>query len=281
MTATLATYLLMIWNALLEGVGLRRRRYPWGTVFDAQSDLPLELAIVRLKTAEGRILETRVTDRAGRFGFLAHSGTFLLEAIKNGFETAPASSASGSRYQPVLHSPKMVIAQDEAVILVNIPLRSLVSKGGRWLSGSRWLGTLHRPALFISVPVGLANYLLLPSSLNLIVLIVLGLVIASEWLILSPRFFGLVTGPDHRPLAGVVLQLVRTEDRKVVCTQVTDYLGHYSFLVRPGSYQMRVNSPTWRAPSWLDTTVFKVTNPTGGIIDRWICVAPATSQEQP
>jgi hypothetical protein len=278
--ATMVTsYLLMLWNTLLEGIGLRRRRYPWGTVFEAGSDQPLELAIVRLKSTEGHLLETRVTDRMGRFGFLAQPGSYTVETMKNGYRLASALRAAGSRYQPLLTKENFIITKSDAVIRANIPLELLTK--GRHLSGlATWLGLFHRPALVVTVPLSLWNYAALPTTLNLAILLILGLIIASQWLILTPRFFGTVSGDQHQGLAGIVLQLIRREDGKVLATQVTDRRGRYSFLALSGTYQIRVASPTWQEPSWLSSKLFRVTGLTGGLIAPWIRVRLAQPKDE-
>lgn len=275
--SALAGYLLLLWNGFLEGVGLRRRRYPWGTVFEAGTDQVVELAIVRLLTEEGKLLETRVTDRAGRFGFLAKPGVYRLEVAKAGYILAPARQAAGSRFSPVLAKPVIHIQPEDAVVRTNIPLERVEHQAGRSLLA--WLGILHRPLLLMTVPIGLWNLAIQPTAVNGAVLAVMAFLITSEWLILTPRYFGTVSGPDHRPTPGVVLRLLRLADQKVVDTTVTDRAGRYSFLARSGQYQIRVASPGWHAPAWLETHIFTVKKSTGGIIAVWFRVEPASGEE--
>lgn len=279
-TATLlSSYLIGLWNTLLEVFGLRRRRYPWGTVFDVATDRPVELAIVRLTTTEGRLLETRVTDRAGRFGFLAKPGTYQLAIQKPGYELAALAQASGSRYQPVWNGKPLHVSARDTAIHVNVPL--VAQANPRQWSPARIAGLLHRPVLLVTLMVSLGNYMLLPSTLALIVIIFSALLLAAELLILLPRGYGRVFDHRHRPLPGIVIRLLRADDDKPVATQVTDQSGEYSFLARPGRYHLiLVDDEAWQAPDWLEERrIFTVTRPDGDLLAPQI-ILTATKDQQ-
>ena len=261
------TLFLMLWNAILEWLGLRKRRYPWGTVFDVRTDQPLELVIVRLHTAAGKLLETRVSDRLGRYSFLTDPGAYRLAFQKAGY--TPVTSAPGSRYQPVYTGTALTIESKGHAIQTNLPLRQTSRPNS--LTLGHVLQALHRPALWITLPLGLWNYTLVPSIGTAAVILLTGLILLGEWLLVAPRGYGLVTDHQHRPLQGVVLRLLRAEDSKVLATTVTDHQGRYSFLVRPGDYLLTLASPGLIPPDWLaKKTVINITKPTGAVIEREI-----------
>ncbi len=264
----LSSFLLMVWNSLLELIGLRRRRYPWGTVFDVLTDRPVELAIVRLLAATGKLVETRVTDQSGRVGFLAEPGAYTFQIVKNGYRLATNHEAAGSQYQPLYTGKTFIISQRESAIHLNIPLKPLEPTKRRALGNL--LGLLHRPALFVTLPLGVWNYTVFPSPATAAIIGLINFLIVSEWLVLRPRGVGLVTDQHHRPLGGIVLRLIRETDQKVLETQITDSTGHYSFLVRPGRYQLRIASPNWQPPAWLAEEVFVISHKLGGVIDQTV-----------
>lgn len=276
----LVSYLVGLWNTLLEVFGLRRRRYPWGTVFDVATDRPVELAIVRLTTAEGRLLETRVTDRAGRFGFLAKPGIYQLAIQKPGYALAALAQATGSRYQPVWNGKPLHVSARDTAIHVNVPLVAQASP--RHWTLVRIAGILHRPVLLVTLLVSLWNYVLFPSTLALIVIIFSALLLAAELLILLPRGYGRVLDQHHRPLPGIVIRLLRANDDKPLATQVTDQSGQYSFLARPGRYHLTLADETaWQAPDWLEERrIFSVTRPDGDLLAPQIVLASRTSSKK-
>jgi hypothetical protein len=59
---------------------------PFGTVVEASSQDPLPLSVVRIFDADKNwLLETKVTDRRGRFDFLLIPGTYYLTCVKGGY----------------------------------------------------------------------------------------------------------------------------------------------------------------------------------------------------
>jgi hypothetical protein len=270
----LLTLLLLIWNAFLEWLGLRKRRYPWGTVFDVRTDQPLELAIVRLKTPEGKLLETRVTDRMGRYSFLAEPGRYVFEVTKAGYTSV--ISAPGSRWQPVWDGQPFAIAERSHAIEINLALRQTDRRSH--LTVGRFLQSLHRPALLVTLPLGLWNYAVTPSWGTAAVVLITGLLILGEWLLLAPRGYGIVTDARQHPLQGVVLRLLRAEDSKVLATAVTDVHGRYTFLARPGHYLLTLATPHLTPPDWMvNKEVIQVARGAGQIIDRRVLVRPAVA----
>lgn len=74
----------------------------WGVVYDAASRKPLKNAVARIFAPEyGRMLEAYVTDRYGRYGFLAEGNSFYITGEKPGYmpyktETIDLSSSGAA-----------------------------------------------------------------------------------------------------------------------------------------------------------------------------------------
>lgn len=238
-----ANMVLGLWNILLETLGLRRRRYPWGTVFDTKNDRPVEFAIVRLKAEDGRLVETRVTDRFGRYGFLPQPGQYSLEVTKPDYELDRSMVAKGSLYQPVWNLKPIAIIGKTKTLHANIPLTA--TRRG-FHSPLALLTILHRPALLISLLLVAWNVTVRPTGTSWTLIAVVGVMLVAEWLLGHPRDYGRVTDSKGVPIASLPIRLLRTEDRKVVATQLTDAAGSYSFLALPGSYEIALGSSEWQ-----------------------------------
>ena len=77
----------------------------WGVVYDADNRKPLKNAVARIYAPEyGRMLEAYVTDRYGRYGFLAEGGTFYITGEKPGYLAYKTDNLdlSGSRANEVV-----------------------------------------------------------------------------------------------------------------------------------------------------------------------------------
>ena len=79
---SLLRYLYM----LLTLAGLRKRRRPWGTVYDSKNKQPLDPVMVELYSAEtGKKVQDAITDLWGRFGFLDKPGKYYIVAKKSNY----------------------------------------------------------------------------------------------------------------------------------------------------------------------------------------------------
>lgn len=81
------TFILFIVNIIIlivfRRLGEARSKIPTGKVFDKESKRELNRAVVRLFDPKfGRLISTHITDRAGRYGFLAKSQEYLLTCDK-------------------------------------------------------------------------------------------------------------------------------------------------------------------------------------------------------
>jgi len=86
--ASLASMLYYLWFLFTQPILLlgRRKRKQWGLVYNSLSKEPINLAAVRLTDVKsGRIIQTHVTDRDGRFFFKVKKGKYTIAVAKNGF----------------------------------------------------------------------------------------------------------------------------------------------------------------------------------------------------
>ncbi|RJR31582.1 hypothetical protein C4569_01330 [Candidatus Parcubacteria bacterium] len=75
---------------------------PWGVVYDSKTKLPVPLAVVRMFNAStDKLLESKVTDQAGRFNFLPGPGNYYLTVTKDNyaFPSADRNFYQGEDFQ--------------------------------------------------------------------------------------------------------------------------------------------------------------------------------------
>lgn len=97
---------------------IHRRSLPWGKVFDSQSKKPIELALVRLHDAKtDKILESKVTDNEGRFGFILTEGEYYISVSKEDYIFPTRSRLEGYRGEKF-----KVKSTEEGAIELNIPM---------------------------------------------------------------------------------------------------------------------------------------------------------------
>lgn len=111
-------------NAFFQFFSLKKSRPFWGMVYDSVSKQPLDPVIVKLLYADGREVETCVTDLAGRYGFLARPGKFKIFARKTNY-LFPSQFVKGDKdglMEDLYHGEFFVLKEDSEVIAPNIPM---------------------------------------------------------------------------------------------------------------------------------------------------------------
>ncbi len=111
-------------NGLLNFFSLKKNRQFWGIVYDSVSKQPLDPVIVKLLYADGREIETGVTDIAGRYGFLAQPGKFKIFVRKTNY-LFPSKYVTGDFdgiYENLYHGEFFELYEDLEVVAPNIPM---------------------------------------------------------------------------------------------------------------------------------------------------------------
>lgn len=253
-----------LFNLLLEFVGLRRKRKPWGIVYDAQSKAPVALAIVRIFNDKTRkLLETRVTDKEGRFGFLVPPGHYYLTVTKGGYTYASRMVTPGTSqddvYANLYHGAVLAITSQKEVINVNIPIDPEKEKLPTWQENFKekminlriLVKKIIFPILVVSLILSFISFYYLKRWQDIAFSFFLILLILKEVKErLSQVSWGIVYhSQTKKPLKGVLVSIFDLEYRKLRERKTTDNSGRYGFFVPPGSYYLQVEKQGFLFPS--------------------------------
>jgi hypothetical protein len=224
----------------------RRKRKKWGVVYNSLTKQPIELAIVRLLHHEsGLIVQTRVTDRYGRYAFTPKPGTYRLDAVKPG-HVFPTQYLKGKEqdvdFVDLYHGSTIDVSKD-GLVAMNIPMDPVVAEEApRRVIFRKVLRSLQQQLALVTVIASMVALAIAPGLL--IALITLGQVAmylmfkrlavpakAKEW--------GIVFDPvTRKPLERVVVRIFDKKFNKLLETQVTDANGKYGFFVRRNVYYL-------------------------------------------
>lgn len=229
---------------------LRRRRKAWGTVYNTLSRLGEDLVILRLKdVATGRIVRSTVTDREGRFSFVAPAGRYRVEASKPGY-AFPSKLTRGMRddgpFPYLYHGQEFEVGPDGAIVTPNIPLDPpAVDEGDvvirRKIRGRRWRKSLAEWSLIFG-----ALALAIKPSMFVLLLFVAQVVAFFLFrrlaLIEESKRWGMVFDRDtKRPVAQAVARVFESRFNKLLDSHVTDDRGRYHFRVGSNVYYLTVH----------------------------------------
>lgn len=243
---------LLTWfNQLLLLFGVRKRRKPWGVVFNSQTGQPIVLATVKIYDKEyNRLLETAITDRDGRFGFLIKPGSFYLVIQKSGFVFPSQFKVSGFYDNIYAGGPLEVTKEQEKVVNFNIPidpeakLTTAFTLLANLIKFNRFLQKIRIPLLVIGVVFAV---IMIATQYNIVYLLSLGLYtfigVLEFYRTKKARPYGLVSDIFEHPLDMSIVRIYNKKTNRLIETDVSDAEGRFQFLVDPGIYYMTAMKP--------------------------------------
>jgi len=261
-----------LFPTLFTAASVRRRRKPWGIVYDSLTNYPLDSAVVRIFDAEtNHLVNTTVTDPNGSFNFLLSKGKYYLRVIKPGYLFPPRMSKLkvsqlATRFGPesdlYLGQP-FIIQADGTNINFNIALERVLTN----LSTETKINISLKNAWdwfliatsYVAVPLMLIGALLtylatmiVPSKFNLylcgiyVILLVVFLITHR----LRRAQLGLIfDSKDGKPIAGAIVSIFDKEYNAIRATRITNKNGNFSLFAPKGEYYLGVVAPGFRYPA--------------------------------
>ncbi len=224
-----------------------RRKKQWGVVFNALTRLPIDLALIRLvDDATGRVIQTRVTDTYGRFGFFAAEGSYRIEVTKRGF-AFPAPYLAGKtedvHFGQLYDGGKIQITSASQYITPNIALDPQEdARAVSRISRDQVLKHLQRIVSFSGIAAAGVSFVISPTIIVTLALafhILTFVFLRRVRGIIKPTQWGVVADAQtRRALGKAVVRLFDAQYNKLLETQVTHGNGRYAFLVGPNTYYL-------------------------------------------
>ncbi len=232
----------------------RRRRKAFGTVYNAATKLPVDLATVRLfSLPERRLLRTVVTDAQGKYLLSAAPGIYAIIAQKVGF-AFPSQILQGKKddgtFLDVYTGQEITVSEKEATISANIPLDPANTPElhtPRSIAFKRFFRVLQHGVAIVGVLLGLVTLVLAPSIFTacmLLVQIFVYVLVRRLVRTSKPKGWGIVyDGVSKNPVGNAIVRLFEPTYNKLIETVLTDRLGRYAFLVGPNEYYVTYSKP--------------------------------------
>jgi hypothetical protein len=260
-------YLYYLFTMLMEKLGLIKKREPWGIIYDSSSKAPVELAIVRIFDVKNKkLLETRVTGKDGKFGFLVPPGAYKITITKYGYHFASEVVKPGAKsddiYSNIYHGAAFAITPEKRFANYNIPIDPISAekeeKPSIWhkiwvalLISRVYIKKFIIPLLVFAIILALATYVTLGERVDLLVAGIMAILLA--WEIYNRRHtrtWGIVyDSKSKEPISGAVVKIFDEEYHKLKESRATDKEGRFGFIVPPGKYSIEVEKKDYRFPS--------------------------------
>jgi hypothetical protein len=244
-----------LWTLLLAALGFRRKRLPWGIVYDSVTKQPLDPAYVQLllKGTE-KEADTAFTDLDGRFGFLPKTGSYTMKARKTNY-AFPSKRLIGNNsdalYDNLYFGEPLTITSENDTVIRNIPLDPI---GVDWNEVQKRKGSIFNfyskydvifytftsILFYLGLAISIFAAFFFPSLTHTVILIIYALVTILRGITGSPKRLGRVFDTNGEPLAygAVRVYLANTENQ--VKQVVTNQFGRFYCLVVPATYYVKV-----------------------------------------
>ena len=225
-----------------------KKRNKYGTVYNALSKMPVDLAVVRLYDASTKsLVATKITDKQGRFHMLAKKGSYVLAIGKPGFIYPTQylkDDKEDTAFIDVYHGEIIEVTEDGTPLTMNIPLdpreasvksekfevRSYLKKKAQIIISMSGI-ILSGIALVIYPTALIAGFF----AVHILLYMLFRRVAASR----RPKSWGVVYDEKtNKPLVHAIVRIFDTKFNKLLETYVTDGSGRYSFLVGKNAYQV-------------------------------------------
>lgn len=244
-----------LWTLILAALGFRKRREPWGTVYDSVTKQPLDPAYVQLiNEATGKEEEGILTDLDGRFGFLPNVGRYKLSARKTNY-AFPSKRLMGNTadalYDNLYFGEDVAINSENDAVIRNIPLDPVgvdwnevqKRKGNMFSFYSKYdviFYTFTSILFYLGFAVAIFAAIFLPSLIHTIILVLYGVLVLLRSVTGSPKNLGSVYDANGDPLAYAAVRVFIANTENQVKQVVTNQNGKFYCLVTPANYYVKV-----------------------------------------
>ena len=241
------------WSMFLTALGIRKRKKPWGTVYDSITKQPLDPVYVSLINLEGAEVASSITDVDGRYGFLVEPGAYKVVPKKTNY-TFPSRTLSNNLsdelYKDLYFGDYLNVGKEE-VIVKNIPMDSLSFDWNEFAKNkdkifrfyskrellvarlSNWLFSLGFTASAFALIVS-------PERFNLIIFALYIVIFIFRRTNFKQKARGRILDQNGDPLSFALISVYSFETNVEIAHKAADQMGHYHILVPNGNYYVKI-----------------------------------------
>ncbi|MEI8337945.1 MAG: LamG domain-containing protein [bacterium] len=254
-------------TSLLSLLGLRKKRQPWGVVYDSVTKEPLDPAYLVIKDKDGNDITESISDLNGRYGFLTTSGTYKIEANKSNY-IFPSKKLEGKiedeLYNNLYFGELFTSDPTNPVITKNIPMdpidfdwnqfAKLERKEINFSLADPIIARITNAFFALGFLSSVAILLIAPTILNgLVVFLYIFFGLLQTFGVRVKTFGRLVDSQTGKPLPFAIVRAIYSQINQEIGHVVADKFGRYYSLVPKGEYDVRVDK---KNPDESYTSVF-------------------------
>lgn len=263
----------------------RKKRRGWGVAYHGITKMPIDLATVRLVDATTKkVIQSRVTDRQGRYAFSAQKGAYVIDVTKQNFVFPPEylKGKTEDGHFADIYTGGEIDLKVPTTITPNIPLDPVgADKPTTTILKEELKKYVIRIISFSGVLVAAGSFVVTPTP------IMGGVVLGHTAMFFvfrrfshakKPKGAGIIYDASKKPLEKAIVRIFDTQYNKLLETQVTSARGEYSFLVGKNNYYIMVEKQGFE--KYISQPITIGDSPDGSLIATDIQLKVATITEK-
>ncbi len=269
---------LRVWSIIPTVLGIKRRKRPWGTVYDSVTKQPLDPVYVSLVDESGKEVASTISDIDGRFGFIVAPGRYTIHVTKSDYEF-PSKKLFGKTkdelYENLYFKETVEIQNADDLLIKNIPMDPIRFNWNEFEKSrnKKLLKFFSKTDLFLSstarvvfVAGGVLSCVLAimsPTLINFLILAVYYILAFLKVLGVGPQKPGhVVDSETGEPLSFGLVKIFSSTLQKEINHSIIGTTGRYYALVPRGEYFVKIYKKTGedRYEHTYTSSTFKVHN---------------------
>jgi hypothetical protein len=239
---------------LITGIFRKKKREPWGVVYDSVTKRPLDPAYV---VAQDRMSKKSggeaITDLDGRYGFILKPGEYVIVANKTHYRF-PSKGLQGKtkdEFYDNLYFGESFAMNEGDVARYNIPLDPIEFDWNEFAKNKdqvfkvysrreRVRLILFNTLFFFGFIFSVFASYLAPTKLNVFMCIVYGAILVAQMVWKSRHKITQVLTKDGKSVPFALVKVFLSGTKTMIKKVVADEFGKFYVLVPPGSYTITV-----------------------------------------
>ncbi|MDP1884665.1 MAG: Ig-like domain-containing protein [Candidatus Moranbacteria bacterium] len=261
----------------------RRGVKNWGTVFESETNMPIDFATVKIYSKDGRVLDSVLTDKEGRFGFLVAEGLYSVEVQKDGFvfpSRVNKEMFDKDLYKNIYMGGQVHFEADQ-VINFNIPIdvqgRSLRESSKEKIKAmslpwKAWLRIIQNVIFVAGFLLAIFNVIYLTSLISIVFFLVYVAVIFYQIFGHQKSYGKLIDKATGEPIPFAVVSIFHPQDpSKKIGFVISDMMGRVYRLIENGKYDLNIKGKTLSGHDFHVKEAAKVKN---GVLNEKVEINP-------
>jgi hypothetical protein len=240
-------------TALLSYLGFRRKRRPWGTVYDAVTKRPIDPAYISVRQ-HGREVASAITDIDGRYSLFLPPGQYQFVVNKSHYHFPSLylqGRTSDELYNNLYFGGEIEVQEGEAATW-NIPLDPIDFDWNEFAK-NRWnLFKLYSHQQLtrvrvtnviygVGLSVTLVSLAFLPNYFNIAALFIYILLYIFTFRRGRRRLLKIRRESTGEPVPFSIIRFFLADIHQEVKSVVADEFGRFNVLLRPGTYYLVID----------------------------------------